>query len=614
VAAVTLACGGDTTSPGPPDSETVASVEIGQPASAPLPGQTVQLTATPKTAAGLAIAGRAISWNSSVQAVASISDAGLVTGVTPGQTTITASADGVTGSINLTVLPVYAATCTECLEVVPGTLLLEGLGGAQQLVVFQVDATGNRTAVAATFESSNPSVVAVTPAGLATALSGLGSSQITAHAGNLTSAPVLALVAQPVAGAMLVSDDQIEGAMTPVDPDAPYTLGWQYRVRLRGAAPAVGQVVLGTGASPLGGRVVSVADAGGGKADLVLELLPLSGMFAAISINQQIPLDNAASVATPGGESRMLPTKASLSSVAGATNEIEFPLGPFKCKAKVEGALSFPLILDTFTFDLNSNLVYDVVVTDFAVQRAIVRGDISPRLTSDLQLNAAVKGGVDCKYTHHVLILPIGGPVSRFIGGQIPLGLGFAVEAKAEVAGLGYDAFLQATVTTEFGIDCAAICQVIGNLSSNAGGFFKPRFPASFNELRTELAVSLYGFAKLQFGSPLVNELQFETLELKAGLEQKAELASEKGQADDPAYASSFKLSPVIEAKTTSDLSALGGWLNIQFTALSFAPTLPALAQSPVGTFTISPDTVKPGNTMQVGDNATFTVNLNPVT
>jgi hypothetical protein len=517
------------------------------------------------------------------------------------------------------------------LEIRPGAVLLPGTGAQQQLTVYSVDAAGQRTAVSATFQSSDPEVVSVSSGGLATALTALGSSHVIAQANGLTSAPVLVVVAQPAAGALLVSDDQVVGTPVPLVPDAPYRPGYQYRVQLRLADPAVGQVVLGTGASPVGGRVVSVTDAGPGLKDVVLELLPLSGMFTALSINQRIPLAQAQSTVPagiaadfivetrPDGSQRYRPRgpgrlEATNLVPALALNEFEFELGRFTCKVKVEGALSFPLILDAFSVDLNPNLTLDLVVADVQVQRLVVQGQIAPRISSDLLLNAAVKGSAGCKVELRTLILPIGGPISLLIGGQVPLGVGFDLEAKVEVAGIGYDAFFESSVAASFGVDCAAGCQVVQSLSSTAGGFFKPRLPATFNDLRTELAVNLFGYAELQLGNPFVNELQFKTVEIKAGLQQKAQLASELGQATDPGYASSFSLAPTLEAKTTSDVSALAGLLNIQLAELSFAPSLPSLATSPAGTFTITPASVQAGSATEVGEPATFTVTLNPVT
>src|SRR5437773_2218463 len=72
----------------------VASVRV-SPATARLtPGQTAQLTATPKDSAGSALTGRAVTWTSSVLTVASVSASGLVIGGAAGAATSTAICHG----------------------------------------------------------------------------------------------------------------------------------------------------------------------------------------------------------------------------------------------------------------------------------------------------------------------------------------------------------------------------------------------------------------------------------------------------------------------------------------------------------------------------------------
>src|SRR5439155_778674 len=69
----------------------VTSVAI-SPATASLRvGQTVQLTATPRDSAGTALTGRPVTWASSTPSVATVNGSGLVTGVTPGSATMTAT-------------------------------------------------------------------------------------------------------------------------------------------------------------------------------------------------------------------------------------------------------------------------------------------------------------------------------------------------------------------------------------------------------------------------------------------------------------------------------------------------------------------------------------------
>jgi uncharacterized protein YjdB len=80
----------------------VASVDV-EPASAAIAaGTTVQLTATPRDAGGTPLPGRAVTWSSSDNAIAVVSD-GLVTGVSEGTVTITATSEGQDGTSSIDV-------------------------------------------------------------------------------------------------------------------------------------------------------------------------------------------------------------------------------------------------------------------------------------------------------------------------------------------------------------------------------------------------------------------------------------------------------------------------------------------------------------------------------
>lgn len=82
----------------------VASVSITGAPSGPLPvGGTVQLTATPRDAAGNALSGRPLVWSTTNSAIAAVSTGGLVTGVSTGSVTITAGSEGREGSVQVSV-------------------------------------------------------------------------------------------------------------------------------------------------------------------------------------------------------------------------------------------------------------------------------------------------------------------------------------------------------------------------------------------------------------------------------------------------------------------------------------------------------------------------------
>jgi len=96
----------------------VASVAV-TPASASVStGQTVQLTATPKDASGNALAGRTVSWASSNTAVETVTNSGLVSGVTAGAATITATSETVSGT--------SASPTAALLDNIPGTVFTAG--------------------------------------------------------------------------------------------------------------------------------------------------------------------------------------------------------------------------------------------------------------------------------------------------------------------------------------------------------------------------------------------------------------------------------------------------------------------------------------------------------
>ena len=83
----------------------VASVEV-SPATASIEiDETVRLTAVTKDADGNTLTGRAVSWSSSNQSVATVDADGLVTGVAEGSATVTATSEGTSGAAEITVIP-----------------------------------------------------------------------------------------------------------------------------------------------------------------------------------------------------------------------------------------------------------------------------------------------------------------------------------------------------------------------------------------------------------------------------------------------------------------------------------------------------------------------------
>ena len=73
-------------------------------------GFTLQMTALVLDSSGAPLTGRAISWSTSDASKATVSPDGLVTGVSLGEVTITATSEGKTGSAQLTSIPIATGT------------------------------------------------------------------------------------------------------------------------------------------------------------------------------------------------------------------------------------------------------------------------------------------------------------------------------------------------------------------------------------------------------------------------------------------------------------------------------------------------------------------------
>ena len=94
----------------------VATVTVSPASASVVAGQTAQLAATTRDASGNVLTGRSIVWTSSNGSVATVSGSGLVTGVTAGSATITATSEGQSGSAAMTVTsppPPSPATVTD---------------------------------------------------------------------------------------------------------------------------------------------------------------------------------------------------------------------------------------------------------------------------------------------------------------------------------------------------------------------------------------------------------------------------------------------------------------------------------------------------------------------
>ena len=606
IALLTSCAGGDkpgTTEPPPPQGGP-AALSLSAPDSI-IAGQAFALRVDARMSSGQPD----LTWQGTVSLSASVGQ------ITPnsvqlvnGAVTVQAAVANAAGTITLTaavgavrgVRPTFALSGEPAvrLEIAPGALLLAGAGQTLRLTARAFDADGRATTAPVTWESSRPATVSVSAAGVATAVVNGGSAQIIARAGTVASAPVLALVAVPPSGAVLVADAQIVGDIVPLDPGAPYGPGYQYRARLRGVVPVVGQLLLGSGERPFGGRVVGLSTIGG-DIDVTLELLSVAEMLPGLTIDEVIPLG-----ATPSSFAPRAPWEAAASTGLGFTCEAKAGLAPIDATAILPQALSASMAP---LFSLH------VVWVSPTSWKFVVGGGLEASLAVTVKTSAAVQGSAECEKKLGQFILPVGGFLALFLGGQVDYGVGFGIEGKASAGDVGNELTIAANALVFAGIDCLAACTPVISTTGNATGEFKPLVPLVTSGLQFELTASGYAWAKLVLGQPFIQTLRFKTFEAKAGLKQEFKLAGSAEQARDPAYASAFQLAAFFEGGTTSKLDSLAQMLSITMAQLKVAPEWP-LAQSPRGTITIAPATVRATTGSAAGDSATMIVNLDPVT
>ena len=191
------------------DAVPVASLTVTPAVDTIVVGQTTQLTAVARDAAGNVLGDRTVAWSGSAAGVASVSSTGLVLGVAPGETDVSATAGGTTDIAHVVVLPRPVGAVI----VSPSTSSLT-VGDSVRLTTQVTDATGavlaGRTV---TYASGNTAIATVDDAGTVTAL-GVGSVTITATSGGrtgtatiaVTPAGIASLEIQPSGAALTVGD------------------------------------------------------------------------------------------------------------------------------------------------------------------------------------------------------------------------------------------------------------------------------------------------------------------------------------------------------------------------------------------------------------------------
>ncbi|MEO7083172.1 MAG: Ig-like domain-containing protein, partial [Gemmatimonadaceae bacterium] len=157
-------------------------------------GATTTLVPTLKDASNNVLTGRVITWSSSATGVATVSASGVVTGVSAGSVTITATSEGQSGTATITVANAPVASVT----VAPATASII-VGATTTLVPTLKDASNNvLTGRVITWSSSATGVATVSASGVVTGVSA-GSATITATSEGQSGTATITVTVVPVA-------------------------------------------------------------------------------------------------------------------------------------------------------------------------------------------------------------------------------------------------------------------------------------------------------------------------------------------------------------------------------------------------------------------------------
>lgn len=152
------------------------------------------LTARTLAASGTELPGRVVTFSSGDPSVATVSTAGIVTGVAPGSATITVASEGRTTLVAATVTPVPVAS----VAITPGTADVT-LGATLALSAATLDSIGRPLAGrAVAWSTGDATVAAVSAAGVVTGV-GVGSTRVTATSGGQSASIPVVVTARPVA-------------------------------------------------------------------------------------------------------------------------------------------------------------------------------------------------------------------------------------------------------------------------------------------------------------------------------------------------------------------------------------------------------------------------------
>lgn len=325
---------------------------------------------------------------------------------------------------------------TFSIQITPGAALLTKTGETKTLTAKVLNSSGNTVDKTITWTSSNPNDVQISSDGVITALKDLGSSQITASVGAVQSDAAVVTIAQPIAGAVLVSDADIVSALpVALDPTTIGEMGSRYVVQIKNA-PTIGSLLISSEGKAVAGKVVAVTETNN-VFDVTLELVPLHELFRSISIQIDQPINTVATLEPAAKQSRV-------------TGEFDAPFG-FKCKVEATGISNgddlwkvSPEVKIEPKLEIKPDIKLHLFESEYIERKVQVGIVASGKLTGLLKAQLGLKGKGECARAFKAIPIPVGGYLSWFFMPEVVPSIAFEGEAEATFSlfEIGYQAEL----------------------------------------------------------------------------------------------------------------------------------------------------------------------------
>lgn len=430
-------------------------------------------------------------------------------------------------------------------EMSPAGGMLVDTAERRSITVKAFDANGAEVPVAA----ADVTLVSSDPAGIEAGRGSSGlevhaarmlrSALVTARVGAVSAAPAVFFSAEPVAGALTVSDEQVRSEPVAVDPAALGGLGFRYRMTLADVGnPAVGRIVVGTGVQPVGGRVVSSSPnaVSPTQTDVVLELVPPGELFNALKLDLEFSPEqmNQLLVLAPGVQASGRPGREHAKSL-GDGCEFDAP-GLAGITGEFE-ALIVPDLHSEFVLNIASGVVQRARISAF--------GKLAVSGKAVVNLGVAVTGGATCTKTLGAIPIPITGPLAPLIAPVIPLNFKLELGVLLQVNAFSFSAEIKQAADLAFGFDYnasrpeASQMQAIKQIDISDPELTRNvSFPTA-----ASLRVKAAAFLGLTSGLDLGNRAtRLKLVELFAGPEFEAKFGGSYDVATDSVYTSEYGL------------------------------------------------------------------------